>query len=483
MKFIIKTIQLLIILVPVVIFGWLLKQFIVPGGVFVVSHSVNSSSPFIDGLLTDERVSGPYQDSEGNWIQRIFADPVFFFVHPHKSFSKAEFEVWFKNDGVPIVELGSLGSKNPERYTLKPLQNLIIDNSTWHRVTDGKQILLQRNNVYKSLEDFYLNPPSRSELVTYQASFENKFRIPEYRPTDSLQEIHTSLRGNHEMKTYIKNESLNFKFSYMDMNRDEGPDPVSVVVFNEDGLPVADVVAQDDGNVSIDAFPAKMKTLELLASGLSEGVYKIVINADRDIIFRSIKTTQQKIIFLNTMFIGDEVGYQEVPRSATFWTEAKKISFQTRHAEGVQLMRVANESLSIEEPYTYYTKRISKQGLSSVYTPLGDIEIISDAPMSFTREQFFRPDPIRLLPHTNLDALKINYLLAEYVPPKQVGEWTVATVSFSAEEMLLDGDSWKMSFSTPEIKELNQEMFVKEINMKWYRHKTSWKDILKKVIK
>jgi hypothetical protein len=479
MKIITKIFQIVIILIPVVLFFWLANQFLIPSGEFKVAHSVNESSSFIDHLLTDERVSDPYKDAGGNWIQRIFADPVFFFVHPHRGFEHAEFEVWFKNDDVPIVELGSLATKGPERYSLKPLQNLIIDNSTWSKLTSGNTVLLQRNNVYSSLEDFYQNPPSRSELVTYHASFENKFRIPSYQPSGNISEINTSLRGHHEIKTYIKNEPLNFKFFYSDMNRDEGQDPVSVVVFNEDGEPVADALAVDDGNITKNAFSSNLQTVELSVPGLPEGVYKIVVNAGRDIFFRTIKTSQQKIIFLNMMFIGDEVGYMEPPRPATIWTEAKRISFQTRHAEGLQTIRVASQSLVIDEPYKYYTKSITRPGLSSIYSPLGDIEIISDSPMSFSRSQFFRPDPVRLLPHTNLDALKINYLLAEYTPPKTIDSWKVATVSFAASEMLLDDGSWKMSFSTPEIKEMNKEMFVKEINMKWIRAKTSWKDLLK----
>lgn len=479
MKFVTRTIQLIIILIPVGLFVWLSNQFLVPSGEFIVRHSIEKSSPFIDGLLTDERVSDPYKDEQGNWIQKIFADPVFFFVHPHKVFDKAEFEVWFKNESLPIIELGALTTKNPERYTLKPLQNLIIDNSLWSKIQDGNTVLLQRKQQFSSLEDFYKNPPPRNEISTYQATIENPFRIDGYFPSQNLQTIDASLRGHHEMKTYIKNETMSFKFDYMDMNRDEGPDQLSIVVFNENNEPIADVMADDDGNVSTNAYPSELKTVELNIQSLPEGVYKIVMNAPRDIFFRKIFTTQQKIIFLNSLFIGDDVAYHESPQSTIFWTEAKRLSFQTRHAEGVQTVRVADESITIQEPYGYYTQEITKAGLSSVFVPLGDLEVISDSPLAFTRDQFFRPDPVRLLPHTNLDALKINYILASYSPPKEVGDWKVATVSFENSEMLLDKDSWKLSFSTPEIKDLNKEVYIKEINMKWIRRKMFWKDVLK----
>ncbi len=469
MKLAIRLVQGILILVPVGIFGWLCVQNFVPSGTFVVSRPVQKTSSFIDALQPTDRVSSVYKDDSGSFVQAIHADPVFFFVHPHREFDSVEAEVWFKNEKTPIVELGVLATKDPERYQFKPLQNLLIDQSTWSRLEDKKLILLQRTPLYRTVEDFLKNPPQLGEIATYNTSLDAPFRLPGYVRSTALQTIQATIRGHHEIKTYLKNESLNFQFSFMDMNRDEGSDAISITVFNEKNEPVAQSSLTDDGNITMSGKPSGLQNIYLRKDGLPEGVYKIVVSAPRDIFFRQMVTSQQKIIFLNTVYLGDEVGYRETFQPLTFWTEAKRLSFQTRHAEATQTILIGSKSFAITEPYHFYTTSVANSGLTLVKIQKGDLEIITDAPIAFFESHFFRPDPVRLWPHTDLDALRINYLIANYTPPTVKDGWNVAKVSFDTKELLLDKESWKFSFSTPEIVELHTEVLVKEIVLRFYR--------------
>ena len=465
MKLITKVIQGILIATPVALFGWLCVQNFVPSGVFLVQHSVNDSSPFIDGLLTAERVHAPVKDAQGTWMQELVADPVFFFVHPHTTFQTIDATVWFKNTNTPIVELGALAAKDPERYTLLPLQNLMIDQSTWPRIVEGDMILLQRNPKYKTISDFIAHPPELNEIATYHADIKTPFRLVGYTPSTVSQTITASLRGAMELKTYIKKETLNFSFAYSDMNRDEGPDPVVISVFDEQNNPVAEVRAEDDGNSSTNAFPSKIQTLNLSVPSLPEGVYKIDVRVDRDIFTRSITTTQQKVIFLNTIYLGDEDGYHQTFSPVKLFTEAKRFSAQTRHATGIQTVKIGSQSLVVTTPFQLVTLAVTDPGLVPVTVSKGDLEIITDAPIAFSSAQYFRPDPVRLLPHTNLDRLGVNYVIAHYTPPIVKDGWNVATIQLNTQELLLDKGSWKFSFSTPEIAELSASVFVKEIDL------------------
>ena len=259
--------QCVIVTIPILLFGWLLTQWLVPSGVFFVSHIVGEESPFIDELQPGTRVIAP-QDG----AQSIVGDPVFFFVHPHRDFERIVLEVWFQNASVPIVELGALVTSHPESYELFPLQNRLIDESSWSRLDEDGMVLLQREKTYDSLADFFADPPLRDSVATYRTTFDVPYRLANYQPTSSVQTIDASLRGHQEFKTYIKNETLNFTFHYMDMNRDDGADVVRVTVFNEAGQPVVEARADDDGDAADDAIATGMETLELTASGLPEGV-------------------------------------------------------------------------------------------------------------------------------------------------------------------------------------------------------------------
>lgn len=463
MPLLIRLIQSLIVLCPIAIFGWLLNQWFVPSGVFVVDHIVGEKSPFIDELQPGNRVESVAQTKFGDAQQAIIADPVFFFLHPHTDFDDVEFEVWFKNADLPIVELGVLSQTNPEQYTLLPLHNRLIDESSWYRIEKDGLVLLQRERVYDSVKNFLADPPSRDSVAVYRTEFNAPYRIVDYKPSSRVQTIDVSLRGSHEFKTYIKDETMSFDFFYMDMNRDEGPDVLRATVFNEAGQPVAEARSDDDNNTTDNTVATGLKTLSLQVEGLSEGVYKIVLNTTRDIFIRQIRTLQQKIVFLNYIFIGDEVGYRDEATGARIWTQARQLRFETKHAEGVQTVNSSDKSVDIVSPYEWYSMTLGGGGLEEITIPKGDIEVVTEGGISFSRDQFFNPDPVVLNAYATLDQLNIDYVLADYSSPRQVGEWLVANVSFDTAGMLKNNSAWKVSFSSPGIEQLGTRFYVHKI--------------------
>jgi len=467
MKFFLRFIQLILILIPFGILYYLSQQYFVPSGEFKIQHSVQDTSAYIDPLAPPDRVEQPIK-LNNEWSQAIIADPVFFFLHPHRAFSKLSFEIWFQNETVPIVEFGGRVRTNPEGYDLRPLQNLLIDKLSWEKISQDGLTLLQKKLNYDSIDDFLANPPKRESVAVYKADYPAPLRLTDYRPSPTLQTISVSFRGAHEMKTYVKDETLSFEFEYMDMNRDEGSDPVVAIVFDEKGKPVADARAEDDGNSKRDAVPSTMKKLVLSVPGLSEGVYKIVLNASRDIFFRKVQTTQNKLVFLNMVYIGDEIGYRETTKTTSFWTASQRLQMQTRHAEGVQDVKINNKVSSVSQPYEMFTFQVDT-GLKMVEIPKGDIEVFVDSPIAFSTSQYFAPDTIAIRAYTEIENSGIEYIFTTYVSPRQEGEWLVQTVEFDSEPLILEKDSWKFTFSTPLIEALGGKVIVKEINMKWIK--------------
>lgn len=463
----IRMIQSVLILIPFGIFFWLVRIELVPNGVFSVPHEVNDSSPYIDALAPQDRVDHG---------QTIINDPVFFFVHPHRQFDRVAFEIWFQNTTVPIVEFGGLVQTKPEVYELQPLHNLLIDQLGWPTVSDGQQTLHQKQKRYETIEAFYADPPARENVAVYKADYQVPFRLAGYAPSGIEQSIDVTLRGKHELKTYIKQETLDVRFFYMDMNRDEGADPVVVTVFDERGQPVAEARAEDDGRTRGDAIPSHVRTLELRVPGLAEGVYKIVMNASRDIFFRTLKTTQSKLIFLHSIYLGDEIAYREDPRPVEFWSASKRVRAQTRHAEGVQNLTRGQELFSVAEPYKMYTFE-TNGSLDATRVPKGDLELYVDGPLAFSKAQYFQPDPMVVRPYVDLEAQGIEYVLTSYQSPKEKDGWLVQTIESETSPLVFEKKSWKFTFSTPEIRERGGEVRIKEINTTFTREPFVWSDV------
>ncbi len=477
-KLIVRLLQLLIVLIPVGLFLWLLNIAVVPSGSFETSLVVNERSPFIDRLLPDARVETPYQTSTGDWLQKVVGDPVFFFVHPQRSFAAIEAEIRFKNTGVPIVELGILADPTTGAYTLQSLQNLLIDNSDWSRLESGGLVLLQRNKKFASLEDFLKTPPARGEVTTYHYNLSEPYRLSGYNPTSVEQNINISLRGSHEFYTYIKNETLRFAFSFMDMNRQVGEDAVTLVVINEAGKPVAEIRAQDDGNTTSEAKPSELRFLTLQADGLPEGVYKIQMKASEDIFFRSIKTSQQKITFLNQIWLADEVGYNDFPAAINFWTEGKNLKLATRHATGTQTLAVGKGTVAITEPFIEYNYAPPEAGVVSVVVPKAeDLIVRANGHFAFSAAQYFNPDPVRLTAETDLDRSGVNYIIAKYTSPRSEGEWLVAKTSFGTTAVSFEEKTWKLAISVPTIDQPDREFLLNKITLTFLRPPLTWQEI------
>lgn len=162
-----KPFQAAIIAVPIIIFGCLAWQELVPTGVFVQSWEPGQNSAFVDPLRPDQRVEPLVITPSPS--QSLIGDPVYTFFHLHRDFDEVDVRVRFKNEGVPIVEAGGLTAPGPdEAYALQPLQNLLIDQSEWPRLDDGTLVLLQRRPVYKSPQDFLKHPPAGGRIAQYQ---------------------------------------------------------------------------------------------------------------------------------------------------------------------------------------------------------------------------------------------------------------------------------------------------------------------------
>ena len=463
-----RTFQGVLILALVTLFVFLGCKEFAPRGVLTMSKSVSETSPFLSRVLPDTRVEDVYTDARGMDLQSIVGEPAYFTLTPPRDFDAIDFEILFKNETAPVVELGVLTNVDADAYQLKPLQNKILDELDWDVVQEGDVTLYDRHGKYDLIADFLVDTPRLEEIAAYHYQLDRPYRIPYYIPNSQTRTLELSLRGEHEFLTYIENETLNFTFDVMDMNRTIGEDSVTVLVFDKDSEVVASATLDDDGDVSQDGVGSEMRSISINSS-LPNGVYKFVFKTNRDIFIRRITTTQQKLTFTNHLFLGDEVGYWPEPRATSFMTEAKNLSLETQHAEGVQTVTIARAPVSVDEPFVQTRHSVRAPGLSYAHVPKGDLLIRGAGHYAFTPGMYFNPDPVRLGWDTDLDALGINYVITTYKEPVVEDDVVRAQASFELIGVPQVRDAWKFVFSLPGIYDYQGSIELSDIKVRLNR--------------
>ncbi len=451
-----RFIQGLIIAVPVLLLGWVLWIELVPTGDFVVNVKTGDRSPYIDRILPDGRVR--FGEDGGQAVTTIFDEPAFFFAHPHRGFDAVDVTVRYRNRGASLIELGGLAPGEHETYDLQPLENRMIDDSTWHRLEQDGKILLQRKETFASIADFMARPPSNSELATYHVRQPSPFRLPPSAPVKKLNVVRYPVRGAHQIKTYVGQEGLRFDLYFG--NNDSAPS-VRVDVFDENGNPVPAIVTQETSAVTV------------RAAGIPEGVYVIDVHCDDTVAFKTLETTQAKWVWMNRLTLTDDGD----PHPINLTTEATNLSFETAEVEGVQDVKVGKTTVSVAQPFVRTTAVVADPGLVDIQVSHAPLTIVADGHIAIDRDRFFNPDPVRLLPGVNLERLGVNYILADYTPPKREGDWYVATAHFDARTLALKDKTWKFAFSIPGIKADQATVDVDSIEMVWHREPFSWSDV------
>lgn len=101
-----KIIRIVLIIIPIIIFIWLVDKNLVPSGKLSAQYNFEKISPFISRLYPVGRVLGVEKTAQGEYYQSIIIDPVYFNVHLPVSFKKAHFILKYQTKNNFNVRLG-----------------------------------------------------------------------------------------------------------------------------------------------------------------------------------------------------------------------------------------------------------------------------------------------------------------------------------------------------------------------------------------
>lgn len=466
MKFIVFIIGALACLFYTTLFLFIVSQNFVLNGRLDVSYDFEHESPFISLLKPRGRVDQSlHKDKEGDYYQTLLSDPVYFDVEFPRHFKTGTVQLTYKNPEQPLLELGLSRGENDQYFQLKPIENKLLDrlsdDPAWFTLSDGEWMLFQKKPRYRTIEDFIKSPPSDMKIATYNSDISFSYRIKNYIPMVNGLRVVKSLRGSHTMMTYVGlNRDLDITFNLQDMNRVINSDNLAFIVIR-DNHELYKVTLPDDGIIDDSSSQSRPYDYRLHMKNPGEGVYRIKIITTDDVFIREIRSIEQdRLVFENFLYLGDNVGYlndryPERYEGTKIFTTTEKISAITSHKEAFQEISFGVDKIDINEKHLMFTGSypLSERAsyLQDVLIPKNDIKIIGKGLFVFSSDHFFDPFPLHITgdPNLPLDRYGVSYILARYSVPKQDGDWRVKDISFDFDSMRDADNAYRFVISFP----------------------------------
>ena len=437
-----------------------------------LSGQASYSTDFKDnaGNMISKLTPGDRLEIKKNQEVKIIGDPVYFNLYTPREYDKARLNLEYQNRGNEIVELGILADGKVWRHKLKPLENKTLNKllESWNSLRQGETLLLQKEKKYDSIDEFLNNLPERKKIALYNYDLETDFSLDNYKATTTVQKIGTPLRGDFQIFTYLKNEDLQFNFDLIDLNQNTDSDELDLNLYYQEEL-IAHRHLKDDGNKADNYKRGDPGEISLTEAGLPEGLYKIELKANDDIVTREIKTKQKIVSFPRKIRL-EESNNSEIK----IYTDSTEIQAKATDPANLQEIGLKNltasaseKNFSIPETYKQFSQEL-KGGLYELSLEKGGIILTGDGVFSFSPEAFLNPAYKKVKP--GMEEEGVDYVLANYAEPQEKGEWRQAGVSFDLDKAYREENKYAFLISIPGLRaeeENGKSLIIKnlEINL------------------
>lgn len=463
-----------------VLTAWLLSMAVVPTGRVSYVYDFTKPNYFIKKLTPEERLA-----PLAGGAQAVKGDPVYFALRTQRTFDTARLTIKFRNpDKLPIIEAGVLVDKKIWRYDTRPLENKVIDElaQSWTMTREGETVLLQKEKRYDSIKDFLDKPPAESEIALYNYDWDREYLLPGYEKKEKENIINQPLRGAYQFYTYIKDEDLDFKFSLLDLNQNKDSDPIELKLYYRDQL-IDSAELSDDGVREDNGKMSEARELRLREVNLPEGVYKIELVINDDIVTSEIKTKQEKLSFINKIWLMEKKIGESLPplnptltfpfvrggeESITLYTDSRTINAQTINPAKLQTITVGSSSLVVSETYRQFS--LSSEGSFNEIKLAKDDTIVSgDGVFSFSSDALINPNLKKVIAGFDSQKERVSYVLADYNFPENAGDgWQTAQAEFNLKNAYREFYKYSFLISIPGLRaddEVNDKIEIGEIRV------------------
>lgn len=441
---------------------------IVPSGHIAYTYDFEKDNFFISKLGPNDRLG-----ELNSGFQKVIGDPVYFSLFTPRVFNEAKLSIKYKNNNPElnsIIEAGILVDNTIWRHKLYPIENSIIDtfSENWHLIEDDEVSLFidtsRASSSYSSVSDFLINPPALEEIATYNYDLNIDYSMKEYASSTVGYSIDTKLRGPYQFFTYIDNEDLFFEFTFSDLNKNKDSDEIYLHLYYQDQL-IDSRFLEDDGIKDDNAEILDSRSLSFELLNMPSGVYKIELRATDDIISEKIETKQNKISFLNKIWISD-FGENDL----SVFTDSSMVHFQTINPASLQNILFATSSLALNETYRQFSQELEGSSTEIIFEK-DDIILAGNGVFSFDGNSLFNPRVKKIDSNFKLDQSGVKYILANYRKPEKDDEYFRKELNFDLRGAYRENSKYNFLISIPGLKaddDINDTIEISEIKIDLY---------------
>lgn len=210
---------------------------------------------------------------------------------------------------------------------------------------------------------------------------------------------------------------------------------------------------------------------QIAVPNLPDGIYRIELTTPSDdIFFRRIFSKSSYLVFINKVYLGDNVGYsdeydEERKRPVFLYTNGKSISAITTHIEGLQALLINDTILKINDTHTKYSTAIDFH-FKKIVLPKNDITIETKGMISFSDKNFFNPEFTTLADGSEFNADAIQYVITDYNMGRELADgWRQATLSFDISKYYTADSMLHFIVSLPYLESNHQGILISDISV------------------
>ncbi|MBI2629264.1 hypothetical protein HYW74_04220 [Candidatus Pacearchaeota archaeon] len=476
----IKFIKTLIILIPAAIIIYITASHFLINQQFNYVYDIGSED---DNYLSPlQRVSDKISDKTINY-RNITSSLVYFDIPIAEGASEIEIDIKFK-DNFPDNSKLILGAKNQENWSYyfqtiysPTIEDLMNINSYEE---DSPFILIKTNEKAKnySIKEIFGSGENIGgiKLATDQNLTVRKFFIPDYTPEKFT--IDTALRESPNFYVYVKGD-FTVEVEKNDLNWYENPDILEINLYNLNNTLIAKTKIEDDGEK--DKEPDKDdKTVQkgkLEVSNLDEGVYRLELKNNADMIIRKITLNQNKIVLKDKVFLASSsVYFNNIESKSKIYFKAEdsdKLKLITYHPYALnQSIELDNRNIKLKEINKEYLFDILySDNLHTLTSKKNDVIVSAPVLFSFSEDSWFDPfNAGKLAFKDDINYLEKNadYVLVSYKPViNQDENWRIAKVRFNLSGLYIKDNKLNMVFNLPHLNENNNLTKQDYISIDW----------------
>lgn len=418
---------------------WFLYLGSIPFGHIAYKINNPAGGPFIMKLSPAERLASSTD------IIKIIGDPIYFSLFTPRKFESAKMTIKYKSAGVSIIEAGLMMDKIAKNYKLEPLENEILDNLAWDKITENGVTLWQKNKKFNSINEFLQTDINRDEVATYNYDLKKDFKLDNYQPSEKNL-ILPRLRGGYQFYAYVKDEPLKISANFSSLNSDEKPDSVLIRITDYNNREIWQKNLDQSGDIMVDL------------KNLAEGVYRVEIRANDEIITEKLETNLSRISFIKKIWPLDKID---------LFTDSQFLSARTVNPGSLGDIKFGEQNFNINETYKKFDFSLNgSNSINKINLSQPDMILEADGVFSFALELLVNPSYCHV--SANLDLNNVNYIIARYQTPEVDGDYKIATADFVLSDAYRENNKNSFMISIPGLKaedNINDYLEIKEIKI------------------